>query len=114
MPSTSLSGFESLYAQILGIVSSDQVVATRTGSNLNLNPLGTPVHSYVSDQTYAIYFSDAWKIKPNLTLSYGLNYTVQMPPTDINGSQDTLVDSSNQLLTAQAYLNAKRLPPRMG
>lgn len=107
LPSTSLSGFESLYAQILGIVSSDQVVATRTGSNLNLNPLGTPVHSYVSDQTYAIYFSDAWKIKPNLTLSYGLNYTVQMPPTDINGSQDTLVDSSNQLLTAQAYLNAK-------
>jgi hypothetical protein len=107
LPASELGTWEGLYADVLGIVSSDQVVATRTGSALNLNPIGTPVRSYVKDQTYAIYFSDSWKIKPNLTLSYGLNYTVQMPPYDINGSQDTLVDASNQLVTAQSYLNAK-------
>jgi hypothetical protein len=107
LPASEFGGYEGLYAEVLGIVSADNIVATRTGSALNLNPLGTPVHSYVKDQTYAIYFSDAWKIKPNLTLTYGLNYTVQMPPYDINGTQDTLVDSSNQLLTEQAYMAAK-------
>ncbi len=107
LPSSSLGGYEGLYAEVLGLVSSDQVVATRTGSTLNLNPLGTPVHSYVIDKTYSIYFSDSWKIKPNLTLSYGLNYTIQNPPFDINGTQDTLVNAQNQIVTAQSYLNAR-------
>jgi hypothetical protein len=107
LPSSELGTWESLYGSVLGLVSSDQVVATRTGSQLNLNPLGTPVRSYVKDQTYAIYFSDTWKIKPNLTLTYGLNYTVQMPPYDINGTQDTLVDAANQPVTEQAYMAAK-------
>ena len=42
--------------ELLGIVDKTSVVVTRTGSNLTANPLGTPVHSFVTDQTYSLLF----------------------------------------------------------
>ena len=74
-----------MYAQVLGIVDSTSIVVSRSGANLNANPLGSPVQSVIQDPTYSLFFNDSWKIKPNLTLSYGLNWTVQMPPYDVNG-----------------------------
>ena len=32
------------------------VVVSRTGNNLTANPLGTPLHSYVTDQTYSLVY----------------------------------------------------------
>ncbi len=42
LPSSELSSWNSLYSQVLGIVSSANIVATRTGKNLQLDPLGRP------------------------------------------------------------------------
>ncbi len=100
------NGWNALYADVLGLVSSANVVATRTGANLQLNPLGTPVHSNVSDQTGSVFFNDTWKIRPNFTLTYGLNYQLQMPPTEAHGTQDIMVDAAtNQPIYMQNYLN---------
>ena len=83
--------------------------------NLNLNPLGTPVASYATVENYSLYFNDAWRIKPNLTLNYGLNYGVQMPPYELNGAQDVLVDSEQQpSLPRKVTWQAVRQPPRTG
>ncbi len=107
LPSSEIGSWNGLYGQVAGLVGASSIVATRTGSNLTLNPLGTPARSLVTDQTWSVFFNDTWKIRPNLTLAYGLNYQVQMPPTDANGVQDILVDANNNPVTAQAYLAAR-------
>jgi hypothetical protein len=107
LPSSKLGSYKGFYADILGLVSSSTVVATRKGTNLQVNPLGTPVHSNVSDQTWSVFFNDSWKIKPTFTLTYGLNYQLQMPPTDANGSQDIMVNAAtNTPIYMQNYLNS--------
>ena len=114
LPSTYLATYEQWYATETGMISSANVVATRTGANLNLNPLGTPVASYATVENYSLYFNDSWRIKPNLTVNYGLNYGVQMPPHELNGAQDVLVDSSNAIVTAQGYLASREAAAENG
>jgi hypothetical protein len=92
------------YSDILGIIADSTVVATRTGANLQLNPIGTPAASYVTVNTPSVYINDSWKIRPNLTLNAGLNYMVQMPPYDLNGRQDVLVDPSGNPIAYDDFI----------
>jgi hypothetical protein len=114
LPSTSLGSYESYYAMLAGMIQQAGVIATRTGSDLNLNPLGTPMRSYSTVDTYSIYFNDAWRIKPNLTLNYGLNYSIPMPPYELNRAQDTLVGPTNTPLTIQSYLASRQSAAESG
>jgi hypothetical protein len=105
LPTNEVGSYKGYYADLLGLVSSTNVVVTRTGAQLQANPLGTPVHSNVSDYLWNVYFQDTWKIKPNFTLSYGLNYQIQYPPTEKHGVQDIMVyASNNQPVYLQDYL----------
>ncbi|HLK19631.1 MAG TPA: carboxypeptidase-like regulatory domain-containing protein, partial [Bryobacteraceae bacterium] len=106
LPSAQNANWASVYTELLGIVDKTSVVVTRSGSNLTANPLGSPVHSYVTDQTYSIYFNDSWKIKPNVTISYGLNYAVQLPPYELNGAQDVLTNATGQIITEAQYFQS--------
>lgn len=96
--------WKEFYADVLGIVNVSSVVATRSGSNLNLNPLGTPAKSFVTVNTPSVYFSDTWRVKSNLTFNYGMSWMVQLPPVDQSGSQDVLVDSNNSPITFQNFI----------
>jgi hypothetical protein len=95
------------YAATLGIVSIAQQVYTRAGSNLALNPPLTPASDQSTIPYYNLYFSDSWKVKPTFTLTYGLGWTLEMPPTEKNGKQIELVDSSNHLVDLEQYLHAR-------
>lgn len=99
--------YKEFYADVLGIVDVSSVVATRSGSNLSLNPLGTPARSFVTVNTPSVYFSDTWRVKSNLTFNYGMSWQVQLPPVDQSGSQDVLVNSDNQAITFQNYIKNK-------
>ncbi len=105
LPSAQNANWAAVYSELLGIVDKTSIVVTRTGTNLTANPIGTPVHSFVTDETYNLFFNDSWKIKPNLTISYGLNYMIQMPPYELNGAQDELTDANGAIITAKQYLN---------
>lgn len=110
LPSSELNGangWNNLYSQMAGLTEATSIVVTRTGASLAANPLGEPVRSFVTDQTWSIYFNDTWKIKPNFTLAYGLNYQVQLPPIDANGEQDILTLANGQPIDAQQYLSAR-------
>jgi hypothetical protein len=107
MLSQYLTSWNGLYANMLGTIGTTSIVVSRSGSNLSLNPLGSPAHSYVTVPTYSLYFTDAWHIKPNLTLTYGLNYGVQMPPYELNGTQDIMVTPDNVPFNAEGYLASK-------
>lgn len=36
-------------------------------------------------EEYDFYFQDSWKVRPNITLTYGLRYGLSMPVTETNG-----------------------------
>ena len=62
------------------------------GSNLTLNPPLTPAYDQSTIPYYNLYFSDTWRMKPRFTLTYGLGWTLEMPPTEANGKQVMFVD----------------------
>ncbi len=95
------------YASLLGIVDNIGVLATRN-SALQPNPLGTPLISRTNQYGTYMYLQDSWKIKPNLTLSYGLSYGWQTSPTEANQQQTIMIDTSTgQPIVAAQYMNAK-------
>jgi len=107
LPSPYIGAWNGDYADVLGMIGVSSVVVSRTGPNLTPNALGTPAGSFDEVPTYSLYFNDSWHIRPNLTLTYGLNYGVQMPPYERSGKQDILVDSNNTPMNAEAYLQSK-------
>jgi Carboxypeptidase regulatory-like domain len=95
------------FAAITGIVTDSQIAYTRSGANLTLNPPFTPAYDQSTIPYYNVYFGDSWHMKPSLTLTYGLGWTLEMPPTEAQGRQVEVVDSSGQLLDVQSYLNQR-------
>ncbi len=103
-----ISNCSSLTAAALGIVSISQVAYTRSGASLTLNPIGTPAFDKSTIPYYNVYFSDTWHMKPTFTLTYGLGWTLEMPPVEQNGKQVELVDSSDQVISGVSYLDARK------
>jgi hypothetical protein len=102
------------YAAVLGIVTDSQTVFTRQGPNLALNPPLT----YASDQStipyYNVYWSDTWRMKRTFTLTYGLGWTLEMPPTEASGKQVELVDAGGQQIDVESYLNQRKNAALLG
>lgn len=108
VPTSQISSYETFYTEILGIVSQPQVLQTRAGANLALQPLGTNLSDKVTTPYYNVYFSDTWHMRKNFTLTYGLGYQIEQPPTEQDGKQVLLVDAAgNQIATAD-FLAARQ------
>ena len=104
----------SLFAAATGIVSISQIAYTRSGSNLALNPPLTPAFDQSTIPYYNVYFSDTWHLKPTFTLTYGLGWTLEMPPVEANGKQVELVDGANQLVSVESYLHSREAAALQG
>ena len=46
---------------------------------------GTPTNRNFATQAYDGYFQDSWKIRPHLTLTYGLRYSLERPVYETQG-----------------------------
>lgn len=104
---TDVLRWDRLYAATLGIVDNINVLAVRDGS-LSPQPFGTPLIADTNQQAYDFYVQDTWRIKPTLTLTYGLGYGWQTPPTEAHGQQTFEIDNgTGQILTAAGYIQAK-------
>jgi carboxypeptidase family protein len=53
----------------------------------NLLPAGAPVKRNYGLDWYEFYGQDSWRIKPNLTVTYGLRWSLFPPPWEVNGFQ---------------------------
>ena len=104
VPSGSISTYETEYAEALGMLSSTQVMYTRSAAGLNLEPLGTPATDKAIIPYYSVYFQDSWHMKPGFTLTYGLGWNLEMPPYEKNGEQVALVDSNGQPIQTASFL----------
>src|SRR5262249_610330 len=108
IPTTQNSPLDNLYAQALGLVTLPQVVYSRSGPNLELQPLGTPAFDKSIIPSYNVYFGDTWRVRPSFTLSYGLGYAIEMPPYEIEGKQVMLVDTAGNAVTTEGYLGQRK------
>lgn len=97
------SSWDTLYAQSLGFIGTAAQLFVRGGNDFHLTGAKTFADTSIID-SYSLYYNDSWKIKPSLTLNYGLEWGTQLPPYEINGVQDFMVDSSGAILTTQQYL----------
>jgi hypothetical protein len=104
--STSVWGRDA--AAVYGIVSASQIAYTRSGPNLTLNPPLTPAFDQSTIPYYNVYFSDTWHMKPSFTLTYGLGWTLEMPPVEKAGKQVEFVDQSDQPIEVQDYMAARQ------
>ncbi len=95
------------YAAMLGIVSIAQQAFIRGGPDLTLQPPGTKASATSVIPYYNVYFSDTWHLKPTFTLTYGLGYTLEMPPFEKNGNQMVLVNEANQLISVESFLHSR-------
>lgn len=114
VPSGSVSLYENLYSEVLGLVSQPQVAYTRSGTSLTLNPVGSSAFDQSVIPTYNEYFSDTWRVKPTFTVVYGIGYAIEMPPYEINGKQIALVDASGQPVSAANYLADRKTAALQG
>jgi hypothetical protein len=53
----------------------------------NLLAEGTPVKRRYGLNWYEFYGQDSWRVKPNLTFTYGLRWSLFPPPWEVNGWQ---------------------------
>jgi len=95
------------YGIVLGVPGVDQIAYTRTGANLTLNPPNTPAFDRSTIPFYNLYFNDSWRMKPSLTVSYGLGWALEMPPTESQGKQIAFVDNNDKIINTAAYLKAR-------
>jgi hypothetical protein len=65
---------------------------TRDGSTL---AQGAPVVRHFAEDGYETYAQDTWKVKPNLTVTLGLRYSLFSPPWETNGLEVTPTESLN-------------------
>jgi Carboxypeptidase regulatory-like domain len=52
-----------------------------------LQPVGTPTDRSFATEEYEGYFQDSWRIRPNLTLNYGVRWSTSTPVYERNGLQ---------------------------
>jgi hypothetical protein len=62
-----------------------------------------------------MYWQDIWRIKPSLTLTYGVNYGWQTAPTERLQRQSVQIDTATgQLQTSRDYLTQRDAISREG
>ena len=108
LPANQLGNYNRLYTEVLGIVHQPQDLYTRSGANLTLQPPGSFMFDQSIIPSYNLYATDTWRIKPTLTLTYGLGYQVEMPPYELNGKQVALTDTNGKSIILQDYLDARK------
>jgi hypothetical protein len=114
LPSSVTSSWDSLYATTLGLMNDDNTFLVRNGQ-LQAQPFGTPIYMNALSYFASFYAQDVWRIRPSLTLTYGLSYSWQTPYNLSNQEEALLVNASNnQVLSPLAYLQTKLAAAEQG
>ena len=107
LPSSSSTTWDSLYASTLGLMNDDNAFVVRNQAGA-AQPIGTSLTMNALAYYYSFYGQDTWRVKPSLTLTYGLSYSWQTPYNFANQEESLLVNAANQqLISAKSYLQQK-------
>jgi Carboxypeptidase regulatory-like domain len=99
------SGFANSYDYpLMALVGMVSEVDAQYNFNANgtAQPEGAPVARRYGVNSYEFYVQDAWKVKPTLTLTLGLRYSLFSPPWETNGQEVVPNLNLSQWLTTRA------------
>jgi hypothetical protein len=114
LPSSQSSTWDSLYASVLGLMNDNNTLLVRN-SQLQAQPFGTFIDMNALSYFTSFYGQDTWRIRPSLTLTYGLSYSFQTPQNFGNREETMLIDTSTgQPISGLAYLKAKLAAANQG
>ena len=80
------AGYADAWLNILGVLSQANLRANYNPDGTPQAP-GTPVAREIASDEYEWYIQDAWQLRPNLTLTAGVRYSLYSPPYEVNGYQ---------------------------
>jgi hypothetical protein len=107
--------WDRLYAASLGLLNNIGILAVRDG-NLNPKPLGTSLVAKTTLRAYNFFVQDSWRIKPSLTLTYGIGYGWQTTPQEQNKQQTFIAnhDNGDSIISGLQYIQAKQAAAEAG
>jgi hypothetical protein len=80
------AGYADAWLNILGVLSQATQRANYNPDGTPQAP-GTPVAREIASDEYEWYIQDAWQLRPNLTVTAGVRYSLYSPPYEVNGYQ---------------------------
>jgi hypothetical protein len=80
------AGYADAWLNILGVLSQSTQRANYLADGTPQAP-GTPVARTIASDEYEWYVQDSWQLRPNLTLTAGVRYSLLSPPYEANGLQ---------------------------
>ena len=98
LPAVDFSGFGTNYDNaVTALLGMDVEVNAQYNYNRDGTTLaqGSPVVRHFAENGYETYIQDTWKVKPTLTLTFGLRYSLFSPPWETNGLEVTPTESLN-------------------
>ncbi len=107
LPSSQNSTWNNLYAQVLGLVDAGTILRARD-AQLQLLPEGTDLKNAVRYDQATLYAQDTWRLRPTLTLTYGLGWAATVPPVEDNGKLMITVTPSGDVVLPRSYLEQRR------
>jgi len=103
-----VSQWNNLYAATLGMLDNLSIVGARDGS-LKPLPFGNDLVTDTKMKYFQFHFQDTWRLRPSLTVNYGLTYSWQTPPKEKLDRIAFVTDlNTGEVFTAKSYLEAKR------
>lgn len=94
-------GYDPPITALAGLVSEFDAIYNRTKTGSVLAE-GTPVQRHFRAFEFEPYIQDQWRIKPNLTLTYGLRYSLLQPPYETTGTQVAPTTSLDNVFNTRA------------
>ncbi len=108
LPSSQISNWNNLYAQVLGMTDAASILRARDAS-LQLLPEGTDLKNTVRYDQATFYAQDAWHLRPSLTVSYGLAWAATVPPVEEQGKlMITVFPGTGEVVDPRTYLQKRQ------
>jgi hypothetical protein len=112
-PSDLASSFRTNFTYAMAAMIGLQVQGTANYNNLvdgTLLPSGAPVTRNFANEEYEWYAQDTWKVKRNLTVTYGIRHTMTPPIHEVSGQQTSTNISIGNWFYQRADLANAGLP----
>ncbi len=115
LPTADQQNWDRLYAASLGLLNQVGILAVRNGA-LQPQPLGTQLEAKTTLRAYNFFVQDSWRIKPSLTLTYGIGYGWQTTPQELHGQQTLIAnhDNGDSIINGLQYIQAKEAAAEAG
>jgi hypothetical protein len=84
------SSYQQAYANLVGVipqVTNNYNYAVSSATTGTLLADGAPIDRHFKANEYEYYVQDSWRVKPNLTVTFGLRHTILQTPWETKGQQ---------------------------